>query len=65
MSRKKENNIDEEVTNKEPKGFIYCGLRKCIHTECLRHNVNTPFNVLILRRNFNPDKDWNCKDMEV
>ena len=45
--------------------FVYCGLRKCIHTECLRHNINTPFNMLILRRNFNPDKDWNCKDMEV
>ena len=65
MPRKKKNNIDEEVTNKELKEFVYCGLRKCIHTECLRHNVNTPFNVLILRRNFNPDKDWNCKDMEV
>lgn len=65
MSRKKIDNIEEEVVNKESKEFVYCGLRKCIHTECLRHNVNTPFNVLILRRNFNPDKDWNCKDMEV
>ena len=65
MPRRKKNNIEEEVINKESKEFIYCGLRKCIHTECLRHNVNTPFNVLILRRNFNPDKHWNCKDMEV
>ena len=65
MPRKKENNIDEEVTNKEPKGFIYCGLRKCIHTECHRHSVNTPFGVVLYRKDFNPDKDWNCKDMEV
>lgn len=65
MPRKKKNNIDEEVVNKELNEFVYCGLRKCPHIECLRHNVNTPFNVLILRRNFNPDKDWNCKDMEV
>ena len=62
MPRRKKNDI-EEVINKESKEFIYCGLMKCIHTECLRHNVNTPFNVLILRRNFTPDKDWNCKDI--
>lgn len=65
MPRRKKNNIEEEVTNQESKEFVYCGLRKCPHTECLRHNTNTPFNVLILRRNFNPNKEWNCKDMEV
>ena len=43
--------------------FVYCSQRKCIHTECLRHNVNTPWDVLIYRNNFNPDKDWNCKDI--
>ena len=32
-------------------------------TECLRHNVNTPWNILIYRKDFKPDKDWNCKDM--
>lgn len=62
MPRKKKENI--EVNNKE-KEFVYCGLRKCPHTHCLRHNVNTPFGVIIRRRNFNPDKDWSCKDMEV
>ena len=62
MPRRKKNDI-EEVINKESKEFIYCGLRKCPHVQCLRHNVNTPFNVLILRRNFTPDKDWNCKDI--
>ena len=62
MPRKKK---VEEVNNNDSNEFIYCGLRKCPHTECLRHNVNTPFNVLILRRNFTPDKDWNCMDMEV
>ena len=66
--KKKTENIDvsskpKEKTNKEE--FVYCGLRKCPNTICLRHNVNTQFNVVIHRRNFNPDKDWNCKDMEV
>ena len=65
MPRKKKNNIEEEVVNNESNEFVYCGLRKCPHIECLRHNANTPFNILILRKNFNPDKDWNCKDMEV
>ena len=65
MPRKKKNNIEEEVVNNESNEFVYCGLRKCPHIECLRHNANTPFNILIIRRNFNPDKDWNCKDMEV
>lgn len=57
MSKKK-----IESTNSEEK-FVYCGLRKCPHLECLRHNVNTPFNVIIYRRKFSPDKDWNCKDI--
>lgn len=65
MPRKKKVDVNVEVNNSKSKEFVYCGLRKCIHTECLRHNVNTPFDILILRRNFNPDKDWNCKDMEV
>ena len=61
MPRKKK---VEEINSNVDK-FVYCGLRKCPHTECIRHNINIPFNKLILRRNFNPDKDWNCKDMEV
>ena len=65
MPRKKKNNIEEEVVNNESNEFVYCGLRKCPHIECLRHNTNTSFNVLILRKNFKPDKEWNCKDMEV
>ena len=43
--------------------FVYCSQRKCPHEECLRHNVNTPWDILIYRNNFNPDKDWNCKDI--
>lgn len=54
MSRKKKIEKNE---------FIYCNQRNCTHTECLRHNNNTPFNTLILRDKFNPDKDWNCKDI--
>lgn len=29
--------------------ITYCPNRKCEHVECLRHNKNTPFNVLINR----------------
>lgn len=47
----------------QPEHFTYCGVRKCIHTECLRHHINTPWDVLIYRKDFKPDKDWNCKDM--
>ena len=62
MPRRKKNDANEEI-NKSAEEFVYCGLRKCPHTECLRHNTNTPFNVLILRKNFKPDKEWNCKDI--
>ena len=58
MSRRKKEEINSDADE-----VVYCGLRKCPHVQCLRHNVNTPFNVLILRRNFTPDKDWNCKDI--
>lgn len=54
---------NKEVINKGEKEFVYCGLRKCIHTECLRHNANIPFDKLILRKDFSPDKEWNCKDI--
>lgn len=62
MPRKKKEKVEEVIKDDE---FVYCGWRKCPHLDCLRHNVNTPFNEIILRRKFNPDKDWNCKDMEV
>lgn len=48
---------------KEEKPMVYCSLRKCPHTECLRHNCNIPYDVVILRDKFKPDKEWNCKDM--
>lgn len=43
------------------KNIVYCSQRKCPNTSCLRHNVNTPFNVEIKRTDFKPDKDWKCK----
>lgn len=43
--------------------FVYCGQRKCPHHECARHNINTPYDILIFRSDFKPDKDWNCKDI--
>lgn len=45
--------------------IIYCGIRNCPHYMCLRHNVNTPFNKLILREDFKPNKNWECKDIII
>ena len=44
------------------KDIVYCSLRKCPRVECLRHNVNAPWEMVFTRRKFNPDKNWNCKD---
>ena len=50
----------------EIKDFIFCANRMCEHTECLRHNCNTPYNTIIHRSDkFKPDKDGNCKDMVI
>ena len=48
---------------KEIKEFTFCSYRKCKYTECLRHNCNTPYNVIINRSKFKPDKNGKCKDM--
>ena len=63
MGRRKK--IEKDVENKisDQEHFTYCSQRNCPHTECLRHNVNTPWNVMFYRANFNPDENWNCKDM--
>lgn len=41
--------------------ITYCANRKCPYTTCLRHNINTPFNVMIKRTNYELDKSGNCK----
>ena len=61
--RKKSETIQQNNDNYDQGHFTYCGQRNCPHTECLRHNVNTPWNVMFYRVNFNPDENWNCKDM--
>ena len=43
------------------KYIVYCSQRKCPHTMCIRHNANTPYNVMIKRKDFCPGKDWKCK----
>ena len=63
MPRKKREKVEEIIKGKSDDRFIYCHHLKCPHTECLRHNVNAPFNVILYFRKFNPDKDWNCKDL--
>lgn len=45
------------------KEIIFCSIRKCPHTECLRHDLNAPWEVVFTRRKFNPDKNWKCKDI--
>lgn len=45
----------------ENKKIVYCDKRKCPHVECLRHNSNIPFNMLVLRKSFQPDEKWDCK----
>ena len=63
MPRRKQTEQNIETTHTDVREFIYCGLRNCPHTECLRHNVNTPWGVIILRKKFSPDKEWDCKDI--
>ena len=47
------------------KDIVYCSQRKCPNISCLRHNINTPFNVEIKRTDFKPepDKNWKCKGL--
>ena len=66
MPRRKKSEIIQQSNdnnNYDQGHFTYCGQRNCPHTECLRHNVNTPWNVMFYRANFNHDENWNCKDM--
>ena len=58
-----EANQDAIQEDQEDSKFIYCSLRKCPHQECLRHSRNIPFDTLVWRRTFKPDKEWSCKDM--
>lgn len=48
--------------DKKDKEFVYCSLRHCPNIICLRHNINIPFDVLVKRDTFKPDKNWYCKD---
>ncbi len=44
--------------------MTYCPNRKCKHIECLRHNNNIPFGVIISRFVDTPkeDKNGTCKE---
>lgn len=55
----------EEIDYTKESEFVYCSLRHCPHRECLRHNINTPFNTVIRRTKFKPDENWNCKDITL
>ncbi len=62
MPRKKKENLD---VNKDTDEFVYCGWLKCPNTQCLRHHIHEPWNVIVIERKFNPDKFWYCKDMVI
>lgn len=42
---------------------LYCGNRECQRFECVRHDKYVPFDILIMRENFKPDVDGNCKNI--
>lgn len=43
--------------------ILYCSQRKCPYIECLRHDKNIPFGVMVTRSNtFKLDKELRCKD---
>ncbi len=46
------------------KEITYCTNMKCSHLECLRHNKNAPFNVVIKVFSERPklDKEGKCKE---
>lgn len=47
---------------RENKKRIYCANRNCSHLDCVRHDKNIPFNILILRENYKVDSNGNCKN---
>ena len=60
MPRKKKEKVE---VNNDTNEFVYCGWMKCPHTNCLRHHIYEPWGEIILERKFNPDREWNCKDI--
>ena len=46
---------------RENKKRIYFANRNCSHLDCVRHDKNIPFNILILRENYKVDSNGNCK----
>lgn len=42
---------------------MYCSNRNCSHLECVRHDKNIPFNILIKRENYKLDKNNECQNI--
>ena len=42
---------------------MYCSNRNCSHLECVRHDKNIPYNILIKRENYKLNKDGSCSNM--
>lgn len=40
---------------------MYRANRNCLQVDCVRHDKNIPFNILITRENYKEDKNGNCK----
>lgn len=45
------------------KEIVYCSNRHCPYLECLRHDKNIPWNIIILRDDFKIDKNGQCKNI--
>lgn len=56
--------MKSKVDTKTEKNIkMYCSNRNCPYLECVRHDKNIPFNVLIKRENYQLDKkNGVCKD---
>ncbi len=52
------------ISNVKENNIIYCPNKKCTHIECLRHNQNMPFYIMVKRFSENPklDKKGICKN---
>ena len=62
MRRGKEKSEDAKLRGATETGeTIYCTRRQCRRVECLRHDVNTPRNKLIMVNYFTADNDEDCQ----
>lgn len=60
MGRRKKEDV-EQISDSHGE-FVYCSTLTCKYTECSRHNVNAPWDIIIRMHRFKPDETGYCKD---